>query len=87
MLPVSAYNKEKVLVGAFSVIVKTNGSFAALILGWCCTDLLERGEAALDVSRAYVCQESSPIGAFSSHRSWMKWYSSSDTPTLQSENI
>ena len=86
MLLVGAYNQKKVLAGAFSVIVKSNGSFAALILGWC-TDLLERGEAALDVSRAYVCQESSPIGAFSSHRSWMKWYSSSDTPTLQSENI
>ena len=27
----------------------------------------------LEFSRAYVCQESSPIGAFSSHRSWMKW--------------
>ena len=27
----------------------------------------------LEFSRAYVCQESSPIGAFSSHKSWMKW--------------
>ena len=36
----------------------------------------------LEVSRAYVCQDNSPIGAFSSQRSWMKWYRSSDTPTL-----
>ena len=27
----------------------------------------------LEFSRAYVCQESSPMGAFSSQRSWMKW--------------
>ena len=30
-----AFNQEKALIGAFSVIVKTNGSFAALILTLC----------------------------------------------------
>ena len=42
-------------------------------------------EAALEElpSRAYDCQESSPMGWFSSHRSWMKWYSPSDTPTCK----
>ena len=29
---VGAHNQEKALVGAFSVIVKTDGSFAALVL-------------------------------------------------------
>ena len=29
---VGAFNQEKALVGAFSVIVKTDGSFAALVL-------------------------------------------------------
>ena len=29
---VGAYNQEKALIGAFSMIVKTDGSFAALIL-------------------------------------------------------
>ena len=29
-------------------------------------------EMYLEFSRAYVCQESSPMGAFSNHRSWMK---------------
>ena len=29
---VEAFNQEKVLVGSFSVIVKTDGSFAALVL-------------------------------------------------------
>ena len=29
---VGAYNQEKPLVGAFSVIVKTNGAFAALVI-------------------------------------------------------
>ena len=34
---VAALNQEKALVGAFSVIVKTDGSFAALVqcLVWC----------------------------------------------------
>ena len=30
---VGAFNQEKTIVGAFSVIVKTDGSFAALFLG------------------------------------------------------
>ena len=30
---VAAFNQEKALVGAFSVIVKSDGSFAALIVG------------------------------------------------------
>ena len=30
---VGAFNQEKVLVGAYSVIVKTDGSFAALLMG------------------------------------------------------
>ena len=30
---VSAFNQEKAIVGAFSVIVKTDGSYAALVLG------------------------------------------------------
>ena len=30
---VGTFNQEKALVGAFSVIVKTDGSFAALVLG------------------------------------------------------
>ena len=29
--PVGAFNQEEALVGAFSVIVKTDGSFAALL--------------------------------------------------------
>ena len=30
---VGTFNKKKALVGAFTVIVKTDGSFAALIVG------------------------------------------------------
>ena len=33
---VGAFNQEKALVGAFSVIVKTDGSFAALIITLVC---------------------------------------------------
>ena len=32
---VGRFNQEKALVGAFSVIVKTDGSFAALITSYC----------------------------------------------------
>ncbi len=36
---VAAFNQEKALIGAFSVIVKTDGSFAALEL-WCPVSIL-----------------------------------------------
>ena len=51
-------------------------AFALFSLWW-----LDDVGLAAPKSRAYVCQESSPIGWFSSHKSWMKWYKSSDTPT------
>ena len=39
LVGVGAFNQEKVLVGAFSVIVKTDGSFAAPVLLCCRSDL------------------------------------------------
>ena len=36
---VAAFNQEKALVGAFSVIVKTDGSFTALVSSYSCSVL------------------------------------------------
>ena len=43
MCSIAAFNQEKSLVGAFSVIVKTDGSFAALVYT-CILCLLPRAE-------------------------------------------
>ena len=46
-----------------------------------CSCKLSVDEFPAPRSRAYVCQESSPMGWFSNHRSCKKRYKSSETPT------
>ena len=49
--------------------------FLLVVKFWSCPGFFE------SISMYLIFQKNLPIGWFSSHKSWMKWYSSSDTPT------
>ena len=55
---VDAFNQKKALVGAFSVLLKTDGSFAALID----TEMLQMWPPSLSLqSRVFICSSAAHL--------------------------